>query len=163
MPRGASYFTPDGIRPGRATTCSSSLTARPLRLRNSEVEGERFSVCNVPRICDIQRFKRQSLRVCWMRTEEVTDGSRLSAATRFESLVGVSNAIGMHRDPQELFGALLRELHRVVRFDCIGVGILGEKKNKVHRHSLEAEEEAPAPPDPQLVVEESDAWCGLPN
>jgi len=53
-------FTPDGIRPGRATTCSSSLTARPLRLRNSEVEGERFSVCNVPRIWGIQRFKRQS-------------------------------------------------------------------------------------------------------
>ena len=53
-------FTPDGIRPGRATTCSSFLTARPLRLRNSEVEGERFSVCNVPRIWGIQRFKRQS-------------------------------------------------------------------------------------------------------
>src|SRR6267154_377402 len=150
-------FTPDGIRPGRATTCSSSLTARPLRLHNSEVEGERFSVCNVPRICDIQRFKRQSLRVCWMRTEEVTDGSRLSAATRFESLVGVSNAIGMHRDPQELFGALLRELHRVVRFDCIGVSIRDEKSNTFHRHSLDAETEASIPPDPELAIEESDA------
>src|SRR5882757_9328334 len=68
-----------------------------------------------------------------MRTEEVTDGSRLSAATRFESLVGVSNAIGMHRDPQELFGALLRELHRVVRFDYIGVSIRDEKSNTFHR------------------------------
>ena len=93
-----------------------------------------------------------------MRTEEVTDGSRLSAATRFESLVGVSNAIGMYRDPQELFGALLRELHRVVRFDYIGVSIRDEKSNTFHRHSLDAETEAPVPPDPELAIEESDAW-----
>jgi len=93
-----------------------------------------------------------------MRTEEVTDGSRLSAATRFESLVGVSNAIGMYRDPQELFGALLRELHRVVRFDCIGVSIRDEKSNTFHRHSLDAETEASIPPDPELAIEESDAW-----
>ena len=93
-----------------------------------------------------------------MRTEEVADGSRLSAATRFESLVGVSNAIGTHRDPQELFGALLRELHRVVRFDYIGVSIRDEKSNTFHRHSLDAQTEAPVPPDPELCMEESDAW-----
>ena len=93
-----------------------------------------------------------------MRTEEVADGSRLSAATRFESLVGVSNAIGMHRDPQELFGVLLRELHRVVRFDYICVSIRDEKSNTFRRHSLDAETEAPVPPDPELPMEESDAW-----
>src|SRR5712664_1308254 len=93
-----------------------------------------------------------------MRTEEVTDGSRLSAATRFESLVGVSNAIGMYRDPQELFGALLRELHRVVRFDYIGVSIRDEKSNTVHPPSLHPATEAPVPPDPELAIEESDAW-----
>src|SRR5712672_1514539 len=98
-----------------------------------------------------------------MRTEEVTDGSRLSAATRFESLVAVSNAIGMHRDPQELFGALLRELHRVVRFDYIGVSIRDEKSNTFHRHSLDAETEAPVPQDPELSMEESDAWCVYQN
>src|SRR3984893_18110212 len=96
--------------------------------------------------------------VCRMRTEEVTDGARLSAATRFESLVGVSNAIGMHRDPQELFGARLRELHRVVRFDYIGGSIRDEKSNTFTRHSLDAETEAPVPPDPELAMEESDAW-----
>ncbi len=47
-----------------------------------------------------------------MRTEEVADGSPLSVAIRYESLVGVSNAIGTHRDPQDLFGALVRELIR---------------------------------------------------
>src|SRR6266853_6417354 len=83
-----------------------------------------------------------------MRTEEVTDGSRLSAATRFESLVRVSNAIGTHRDPQELFGALVRELHRVVQFDYIGVSIRDEKSNTFHRHSIDAETEAVIPPDP---------------
>src|SRR6201998_245274 len=93
-----------------------------------------------------------------MRTEEVTDGSRFSAATRFETLVRVSNAIGTHRDPQELFGALVRELRRVVRFDYIGVTIRDEKSNTFHRHYIDAETEAAVPPDPELAIEESDAW-----
>ena len=93
-----------------------------------------------------------------MRTEEVTDGSRLSAATRFETLVRVSNTIGAHRDPQELFGALVRELRRVVRFDYICVTIRDEKSNTFHRHSIDAETEAAIPPDPELAMEESDAW-----
>jgi formate hydrogenlyase transcriptional activator len=93
-----------------------------------------------------------------MRTEEFTDGSWLSAATRFESLVRVSNAIGMHRDPEELFAVLVKELHRVVRFDYIGVTIRDEKSNTFHRHSVDAETEAAIPPDPELPIEESDAW-----
>ena len=93
-----------------------------------------------------------------MRTEEATEGSRLSAAARYELLVGVSNAIGAHRDPQELFGALVKELHRVVRFDYIGVYIRDEKSNTFHRHSIDAETEAAIPPDPDLAMEESDAW-----
>jgi formate hydrogenlyase transcriptional activator len=93
-----------------------------------------------------------------MRTQEFTDGSRLSAATRFESLVRVSNAIGMHRDPEELFGALVKELHRVVRFDYIGVTIRDEESNTFHRHIVDAETEAAIPSDPELAMEESDAW-----
>src|SRR5580700_6745216 len=93
-----------------------------------------------------------------MRTEEATEGSRLSAATRYELLVGVSNAIGAHRDPEELFGALVKELHRVVRFDYIGVYIRDEKSNTFHRHSIDAETEAAIPPDPDLAMDESDAW-----
>jgi formate hydrogenlyase transcriptional activator len=93
-----------------------------------------------------------------MRTEEVADRSRLSAATRYESLVGVSNAIGTHRDPQELFSALVRELHRVVHFHYVGVTIRDEKSNTFHRHFVDAETEKDVPPDPELVMEESDAW-----
>jgi formate hydrogenlyase transcriptional activator len=93
-----------------------------------------------------------------MRTEEVADGSRLSAATRYESLVGVSNAIGTHRDPQELFSALVRELHRVVRFDYVGVFIHDERSNTFQQHCVDAETEAVVAPDPELAMEESDAW-----
>jgi formate hydrogenlyase transcriptional activator len=93
-----------------------------------------------------------------MRTEEITEASRLSAAARFESLVAVSNAIGMHRDPKELFSVLVRELHRVVPFDYIGVTIRDEKSNTFHRHSIDAKTEATIPPDPGLTMEESDAW-----
>src|SRR5712664_3300737 len=93
-----------------------------------------------------------------MRAEEVTDRSRLSMATRYESLVGVSNAIGTHRDPNDLFSALVRELHRVVRFDYVGVFIRDQKSNAFHRHSVDAETEAVIPPDPELAIEESDAW-----
>src|SRR5882672_703313 len=93
-----------------------------------------------------------------MRTEEVTDGSRLSAVMRFESLVRVSNAIGTHRDLQELFGALVRELHRVVRFDYIGVFIRDEKSNMFHCHAVDAEIEAAIALDLELVMEEFDVW-----
>jgi formate hydrogenlyase transcriptional activator len=93
-----------------------------------------------------------------MRAKEVADRSRLSMATRYKSLVGVSNAIGTHRDPQLLFGALVKELHRVVRFDCVGVSIRDEKSNTFHRHFVDAETEAAILPDPELAMEESDAW-----
>jgi len=93
-----------------------------------------------------------------MRTEEFTDDSRVSVATRFESLVRVSNTIGRYRDPQELFGALVRELHRVVPFDYICVSIRDEKSNTFHKHSVDAETEAAIAPDPELAMEESDAW-----
>jgi len=93
-----------------------------------------------------------------MRTEEVADRSRLSAAARYESLVRVSNAIGTHRDAQGLFSALVRELHSVVRFDCVGVFIRDEKSNAFHRHFVQAVTEEPIPPDPELLMEDTDAW-----
>src|SRR5260370_41338214 len=96
--------------------------------------------------------------VCRMRAEEVAEGSGLSATTRYELLVGVSNAIGTDRDPKDLFSALARELHRVVQFHYVGVSIRDEKLNTFHRHFVDAETEADVPPDPELTMEESDAW-----
>src|SRR5580765_2368991 len=111
----------------------------------------------------ISTSKHQATEVTRMRAEGVADRSRLSVAARYESLVGVSNAIGAHRDPQDLFGALARELHRVVRFDYIGVSIRDEKSNTFHRHFVDAETEASIPPNPELAMEESDAWCVYEN
>jgi formate hydrogenlyase transcriptional activator len=92
----------------------------------------------------------------------MSNGSEILAAalpeTRYETLIRVSNAIGTYRDPQDLFRALVRELHRVVQFDRVGVSIHDEKSNTFHRHFLDAETEAAIPPDPELKMEESDAW-----
>jgi formate hydrogenlyase transcriptional activator len=89
------------------------------------------------------------------------DSEILAAAlseTRYETLIRVSNAIGTYRDPQDLFRALVRELHRVVQFDNVGVSIHDEKSNTFHRHFVDAVTEAAIPPDPELKMEESDAW-----
>ena len=57
----------------------------------------------------------------------MSSDSEILAATlpeaRYETLIRVSNAIGTYRDPQDLFRALVRELHRVVQFDSVGVSI----------------------------------------
>jgi len=82
----------------------------------------------------------------------------IAAATRYESLVGVSNANGTHRDPKDLFSALVRELHRVVQFDYVGVSIRDEKSNTFHDHFVDAETKAVMARDPELAMEESDAW-----
>src|SRR5260370_28724803 len=82
----------------------------------------------------------------------------IAAATRYESLVGVSNAIGTHRDPKDLFSALVRELHRVVQFDYVGVSIRDEKSNTFHDHFVDAETKAVMARDPKLAMYESDAW-----
>src|SRR5258708_29276936 len=66
-----------------------------------------------------------------MRTEIggriVNNGSEVVTApplaVRYETLVRVSQAIGAHGDPKELFGVLVNELHRVVQFDFIGVSL----------------------------------------
>lgn len=93
-----------------------------------------------------------------MRTGGAAERSRLSVAARYESLVGVSNAIGTQRDPKNLFSALVRELHRVVPFHYIGVAIRDEKSNTFHRQLVDAETEAFIPPSSELTMEESDAW-----
>jgi hypothetical protein len=36
---------------------------------------------------------------------------------RYEALIRVSQAIGAHRDPQDLFRAMATELRRVIQFD----------------------------------------------
>ena len=93
-----------------------------------------------------------------MRTEEATVWSRLSAVTRFETPVGVSNAIGRHRDPQDLFSAWCGMRSVVPSLIITGVSIRDDKWNTFQRHSVDAETGEVIPPDPELAMEESDAW-----
>ncbi|HEY2545520.1 MAG TPA: sigma 54-interacting transcriptional regulator, partial [Candidatus Acidoferrum sp.] len=52
--------------------------------------------------------------------------------TRYETLIRVSQAVGIHRDPEELFDALAAELRRVVPFNCIRISIRDQNTNTSH-------------------------------
>jgi formate hydrogenlyase transcriptional activator len=58
-------------------------------------------------------------------------------AQRFEALIRVSQAIGAHRDPKQLFAALAIELHRVVDFDGLVIARYDKATGKMSWHSLE--------------------------
>src|SRR5437868_15211605 len=57
--------------------------------------------------------------------------SEYSLSERFEALIRVSQAIGAHRDPEDLFRAMAKELHRVVQFDGIVVAQYDEASNQI--------------------------------
>src|SRR5436190_16533525 len=68
---------------------------------------------------------------------------------RYEALIRVSQAIGAHRDPKDLFGALATEMHRVVQFDGIVVTQYDEASNEILWRACEVcGQDGPAsPPD----------------
>ena len=64
-------------------------------------------------------------------------GEEPSFLARYEALIRVSQVIGAHRDPKELFRILADELARAVRFNFIGLFLYDESSNKVHNPVLE--------------------------
>ena len=58
-------------------------------------------------------------------------------ATRYETLFRISQAIGVYRDPRELFRVLAGELCGIVRFDGIGVVQFDDAGNKIKWHLAE--------------------------
>jgi len=50
---------------------------------------------------------------------------------RYEALIRVSQAVGAHRDPKDLFRAMATELRRVVQFDGITVAQYDEASNEI--------------------------------
>ena len=68
---------------------------------------------------------------------EEAEGSPLSLADRYETLLGVSRAIHAYRDPAELFRALARELTNAVKFDFVGLFLYDEVLNKIEMRILE--------------------------
>lgn len=75
--------------------------------------------------------------------------------SRYEALIRVSQAIGVHRDPGELFASLRNELRNVVKFDSIGVVQYDDGGNEIAWHLAEACRQATDFPVPQ---EETIPW-----
>ena len=57
--------------------------------------------------------------------------SEYLASSRYEGLIRVSQAIGAHRNPEDLFRAMANELHAVVQFDGIVVAQYDEASNEI--------------------------------
>jgi formate hydrogenlyase transcriptional activator len=75
--------------------------------------------------------------------------------TRFETLVRVSHAIAAHRDPKELFGVLVNELHRVVQFDFIGVSFRDKDSDPFQNYLIDMTSRAELIPEQKLTPEET--------
>ena len=75
--------------------------------------------------------------------------------TRFETLVRVSQAIAAYRDPKELFGVLVNELHRVVQFDFIGVSFRDKDSDPFQNYFIDMTSRAELIPEEKLTPEET--------
>src|SRR5260370_30031572 len=91
--------------------------------------------------------------------EIVGNGPDILAApcleTRFETLVRVSQAIAAYRDPKELFGVLVNELHRVVQFDFIGVSFRDKDSDTFQNYFIDMTSRAELIPEEKLTPEET--------
>jgi formate hydrogenlyase transcriptional activator len=75
--------------------------------------------------------------------------------TRFETLFRVSQAIAAHRDPKELFGVLVNELHRVVQFDFIGVSFRDKDSDTFQNYFIDMTSRAELIPEEKLTPDET--------
>jgi formate hydrogenlyase transcriptional activator len=75
--------------------------------------------------------------------------------TRFETLVRMSQAIAAHRDPKELFSVLVKELHRVVQFDFIGVSFRDKDSDTFQNYFIDMASRAELIPEEKLTPEET--------
>jgi formate hydrogenlyase transcriptional activator len=75
--------------------------------------------------------------------------------TRLETLVRVSQAIAAHRDPKELFGVLVNELHRVVQFDFMGVSFRDKDSDPFQNYFIDMTSRAELIPEEKLTPEET--------
>jgi formate hydrogenlyase transcriptional activator len=85
-----------------------------------------------------------------------TPATELPLAARYETLVRLSQAIRVHRDPQELFHALADKLRKVIDFDSIGV-VQYSEPGRVQWHVLEFRDQSHGDPPLDASAEESAA------
>src|SRR6266576_6039027 len=73
---------------------------------------------------------------------------------RYETLVRMSRAIGVHRDLKALFGILMDELHGVVQFDFIGVSLRDQDSDTFQNYFIDMASRSEFVPEEQLAPEE---------
>src|SRR5258707_11985923 len=76
-------------------------------------------------------------------------------AMRYETLVRVSQAIGAHGDPKELFGILADELHGVVQFDLIGVSLRDQDSDTFQSYFIDMASRSELVPEEKLTPGET--------
>src|SRR5467141_467572 len=76
-------------------------------------------------------------------------------AMRYETLVRVSQAIGAHSDPKELFGILIDELRGVVKFDLIGVSLRDQDSDTFQNYFIDMTSRSELVPEEQVAPEET--------
>src|SRR5229473_1457877 len=76
-------------------------------------------------------------------------------AMRYETLVRVSQAIGAHGDPKELFGILMDELYGVVQFDLIGVSLRDQDSDTFQNYFIDMTSRSELVPEEKLTPEET--------
>ncbi|MCU1235292.1 MAG: transcriptional regulator, NifA subfamily, Fis Family [Candidatus Solibacter sp.] len=81
--------------------------------------------------------------------------SERPSSERYEALIRVSQAIGAHRDPKELFRAMTTELHRVIQFDGIVVAQYDEASNEVLWNACEVCNKQNAVPPSDIPADET--------
>jgi formate hydrogenlyase transcriptional activator len=78
---------------------------------------------------------------------------------RYEALIRVSQAIGAHRDPQDLFRAMAAELRRVIQFDGIVVAQYDEASHEIVWHTCQlCDHEGPISPPCTPAEETITKW-----
>src|SRR5258708_5374872 len=74
---------------------------------------------------------------------------------RYEALIRVSQAIGAHRDPKDLFRAMASELRRVVQFDGIVVSQYDEASNEILWNACEVSSQEGSVSPPCMPADET--------
>ena len=111
-------------RHGLALTSSIPLTHPELPHRRSGVRLWRRSSAHGPgppsSSCTL-RWRIMEVLLDFRMSSLTGTGSQYFPSERYEALIRVSQAIGAHRDPKDLFRAMVSELHRVRRIGSIAV------------------------------------------
>ena len=67
----------------------------------------------------------------------------------------MSRAIGAHRDPKDLFGVLVEELHRIVPFDYVGVSLRDKAHVTFQNYCVDMASGSAVTPEETLTLEDA--------